>query len=668
MTRSRTAAALLAAACLSTCVVVARQGSAAASPAEELIRRERIRAAVEEAFGLFAGRSSSGAERNQNLVEAAGRLASIGADAVPYLLTELDQVLPSTFTFCAYALGRMNATAAEPALRRAIAEADEQTGDFAITRKAWSAYALALMGKADAVDLLNQGRHHAAGVPIHFQTTALEAAALLTAPHSLPLLLGQLERYAQDEALAGERFWTLEAIARIPDPASVPALARALGDADDRIRRGAALALGPVGTRKGVEALIQALAEDPEPAVRYAAAHSLSFLLPSDRRAAFIELLETEQVAEVRGVLYRMIARIGGTGARQALIRHWGREQPKDRNLLITALGVPRDGDTLGVFLEAMDDRDAQVRHTAIGALARLRDDEVTGKLLDRFNDTDRAETGVLLDRLVAVRERKAAPLIADRLLGLMANTVTDPKKREQIYKLGDALVSLQHHKVLRGLREASRKQIDGYLVEYLDDLTARLETIKRNGNDRTKWAKTASSDRSSLRLLAYEKLGELGGEASARALAARFGQSDRDDDLEILRHLGGVDAEPARALIERVLSDPEFDHIHQSALREMAGWAARLIGGDQMFEALESSARRRDGRNAKILIYLAQIDGERALPVLESLRLPRLRYLQWSRGAEQQRLEWIDQQVRAGRSIRALDLPPHRIDFRRPM
>jgi HEAT repeat protein len=63
-------------------------------------------------------------------------------------------------------------------------------------------------------------------------------------------------------------------LAEIADPATTPALAGLLGDANRDIRRHAAEALGEIGTPAAVKALTRAL-EDRDPEVRRAAVEAL---------------------------------------------------------------------------------------------------------------------------------------------------------------------------------------------------------------------------------------------------------------------------------------------------------------------------------------------------------------------------------------------------------
>ena len=109
------------------------------------------------------------------------------------------------------------------------------------------------------------------------------------------------------------------------------------------------------------------------------------------------------------------------------------------------------------------------------------------------------------------------------------------------------------------------------------------------------------------------------------------------------------------------------FDSVERSGAREMAAWSARRLGGDRMVQALIDSAERRDGRDPYTLFYLAVLSGEEALPVIERHRVPRMRYLKWTRMFELEYLDWITRQIRSGRSIERLDVAPEGILIRTP-
>ena len=648
----------------------AAQETPLSSTAQELIERERIRAAVEAAFDLHGQPTKGdGALRNDNIVNAAEQLVQIGSDAVPYLITELEQSRPSTFTFCAYALGRLKTPEAEAALRKAMRRADTEVGDFAYTKKAWAGYGLAMMNKVDVIDLFNQGQHVTGHLSIHFQTSVLELAALFTGRASLPLLYKQLDSYAEDERLSRERIWTLRALRRMPDPANVPKLLETMTEGNSAIRRESARALEWISIPESIDGLVALLETDEVPEVRFAAAWSLERLLPQDRLQTIVKRLDVEENPHVRGVLYRLVARLGGAGSLDVLKRHRGRADPSDRQGLIEAVRLIRDPATLELLRAALADPDVKVANEAVRGLGQLGGTEAIVPLVRQVSSQRWPLAQSAIRELVRLRADAAIEPISTRLVRReLTGQVKDPHQRERIYELGRAVVGLRHHAVLAELRPAAARQRDGHLVRFLDVVVRQLEGLEKNGNDVAAWIEALESADSEMRRLGYARLGEIGGEEAATALARVFGRVDVADGVAILEALGSVRAEASQKLIERALVSEAFDPIDRLPLRQMAAWSARKIGGERMIAALTASADRRSGREALVLVYLAVLAGERALPTLAAHRLPRLEYLKWTRGGEHDYLEWLRRQIQAERSLDRLDVPPAEINFNQPL
>jgi hypothetical protein len=194
--------------------------------------------------------------------------------------------------------------------------------------------------------------------------------------------------------------------------------------------------------------------------------------------------------------------------------------------------------------------------------------------------------------------------------------------------------------------------------------VVARLAALQENGHKVKRWIAAMTSPQEQVRLLAYQRLGEIGGKQAAGALADRFGRVGADEGLAILDALGNVDETPALDLIERVLTAPEFDPVERADLRSMAAWSARRLGGERMIAALKASAERRHGRDVHVLIYLALLEGEEALPTLAKYRMLRMKYVGWMSGKEFEKLDWIARHISNGASLAAVDVPPGRISF----
>jgi hypothetical protein len=269
-------------------------------------------------------------------------------------------------------------------------------------------------------------------------------------------------------------------------------------------------------------------------------------------------------------------------------------------------------------------------------------------------------------EQLARLDAGPAGPAIARRLLDdFLAAPVSDPRQRPGVEKTMEALVALGHIKAARGLRDAIDRQSDASLTRKIEATIGQLEVIQRNRRKVDRWVETSAAEDPAMRQLAWARLGSIGSAEAVRALVAAFDKADRTDRKEILRALGKVAASDAAPLLERVLLEPFYDHPHETPLRDMAAWSARRIGGDAMLELLDAAARRRHGRDARVLVYAAILGGDRVLPLLSSLRVPRMRYLGWTRGNEQDQLDRIATRIATGRSIDRLDVPPRKLHFR---
>jgi hypothetical protein len=190
------------------------------------------------------------------------------------------------------------------------------------------------------------------------------------------------------------------------------------------------------------------------------------------------------------------------------------------------------------------------------------------------------------------------------------------------------------------------------------------MQLLRDNGDKVKHWIETLEHPELSARRLAYRRLRELGGEPAAAALAKRFDRAPSTEGLDILRALVAIDSATSRKLFRRVLLSEDYDRLDGLRRREMAGWGARRLGGPDMLEALRSCVERRQGREARVMIYLAVLARETALPTLDRFRKPRWRFTDVDVGEEQQKLDWVAREIRLGRPLDAVDLPPGRLRF----
>jgi HEAT repeat protein len=635
------------------------------SPAEELIRQERVRQEVEDAFALYRQPEENGDVQNDNLVEAVEQLVRLGADAVPFLTLELEQAHPGSFFFSAYALGRIGGAEAEKALRDAVESAERKPTDWAALRKGLACYALGLMGVVDAVDLVNSGRHQSGNAPIHGSFSVLEAIALFNAPESGDRLVVQFDRYDDEgDPLYSDRANVVKALGRVPSQAAFKKLQAILKNEHPRLRRQAAFSLASSDTAETISALLAAL-DDPDVLVRRAAARALNDSLPIGRLEVPLAKLQTEEQPVLRGALYGLIARAGGPAMTEVLVAQWGHPDPLDRSQLVRVfpdLDIER---TLPVLREALSDPVSRVYVATATALGEIGSETSVELLIESLRSPYWTLAQTALEQLRRLDETRAAKTILDRLIDIeLAGVVSDPRRRSQIEQLGETLVALRGTGRLDDLREAASRQKDALLIRYLDRQIKRLETIRANENKTKLWIASVASPDADIRMLAYDALGRAATEQAARALVDTFPRVEPDEGVAILRALGKIDSAPSRQLIERILTAPEFDPIERAPLRDMAAWSARRIGGKEMVRVLEAGVERRQGRDIRPLIYLAVLGGDESIPFLDRYRIPRMRYIKWSRGAELERLDWIRRELTHGRTIDDVDVPPGKLKF----
>ncbi len=632
------------------------QSSAVPSAAaRELIEHEQQRAAVD---GILDDTMA----RRIGPLAAVERLVRLGPPVIPFMEAELTVAGTPHFNIACLVLGRVKTAESVGVLRAAAEAANRDTNELRRKRKLWSCYGLAMLGESDAVDLLDAGETKASDIELFDRMSGLEAAAVLTAPASIPRLFAQLDRYATTPGTTREVARILDALGRIADPSALPRILPYLKNADAGVRAAAARASGKLGDLAAVDAVVEALA-DPDENVRLDAAGALEDLLPSGKSAAITARLDVETGAWIRASLYRTLAATGGEPAIEVLRRYGGRPEYIDRLWLATAVGRIGNPKGLPFLRAALRDPDMAVAIHAADAIGEIGGAGATETLLAVMADRRWPLVQATLGRLVAQTERRAAPRAADRLLGdYLKGPFSDLGRFPDVYILGDAMVSLGYADRLPELREATKLQSDRTLVLYLEGLIRKLSVIQENQSDVPKWVATASSEDAGLRRLAYLRLGQIGGDPAAKALIELFSKASGDDAIELLRALGSTGSRSAAPVVERVLVDDAFDPIDKQRLRSVAAHAARKLGGPSMIDALRRSAERREGQDIDVLTYLAVAAGKDALKTLDAVRIPRLRYFSIKRGREQVRLDTMILALRAGRPLESLDATPEEI------
>jgi HEAT repeat protein len=656
VTRSRVAPLLL---------LAASAGIAAGGDStDDLIARERVQESVDAVMAEYAGPVPEGATRVDLANAAVERLLEIGPAAVPHLVNELDREDVGTFDFAAFALGRLGGEEAEAALRRSLSRAHQSAGDWARTRKAWTAWALGLMGRADALKLVNEGHHGAGTYSIHGGTSVLEAIALQTAPDCIPVLLEELGRDARDEKRWKEAREALRALGRVGDASLVPAILPHLRAGQPILRREAAGVLGKLGTADVADALLAALG-DEDVTVRRLVAGALEELAAPGREAEIARWLEKLEDPHARGSLYRWLALTDTGKAFDLLAAQSGREHPQDRAYLIDSIARIDHPSRREHLKQALYDPATEVALAALPHLARAGDREAA-KLMAEVLPTARwSLVQAISPWLARTGTPEAGPAIADRLLQALAEPVTDAQVIVPVQVLGQSLVSLGYTEVLDELRVRTQEQDDQRLRPELDSTIRRLEAIAERGESVARWRKETASEDAEMRKLAYARLGQIGGSKAAKALADALAAAPRDESIPIVQALGETASAAGHAPIERILLDPAYDDPAFRALREAAGWSARKLGGAAMLDALARAVERRGGQDAKLTVYAALLGGEAALPLIRDHRRERMRHVGWNLGAETEKLDWIAGRIARGLPLDSLDREPELLQLR---
>jgi HEAT repeat protein len=653
-----TRAALAALAALALSGPAAAADPPAPTPAGEvaaLVAQEKLRADVEAILADL----ESGAGDEHEIENTSDRFLLLGPGVVPFLLSELERQELSTFAIAAYTLGHLEGEGIVEALRRAAERLLPEEDDKAKrAMRAWAVYGLALQRAPDVVDAMLAGKDPVGRLPWMENMRLLEMATTLGGREAVLQLIPRVDGFRQDPDREIDVIMAAEALGVSKQPEVPAKLLTLLADKSSAVRIAALEGLGQAGDPSVFDRILPHL-DAASVMERQAAADALVLLRAAGRERVLLAKLETEKDAGVRSALYLALADAMGDAFLEALLNHWGRPDGLDRVGAIRAADRLRSPKAANILRAGLKDADARVVTAAMEGLSHLPGRGPTDTLLALLRDPREPVSRDAVRLLAIRREPKAGPRVADlilRELGRSSLSVGD--RRDRFRVLGEALVDLQFTDAVDDLRRGAQAEQDPELQGYLFGLVRRLELLRGNGEDRAKWAATLKSDDAGVRQLARVRLGALGGAEAARALAAAFGR-DIGEDRELLGELGRTGSPEAAPLLERVLMEPAFDPRMLRPLREGAAYGARLLGGPRMTEALRRSLERREGRDPVVAVYYALVAGKDALPLLRDTRITCLRWHEWYRGRDLDRIDSMIRRLSVGQSIVALDVPP---------
>jgi HEAT repeat protein len=587
------------------------------------------------------------------------RLVAVGTAVVPFMAAECD--LPTAYSYhvATTVLGKMGTPEAVTALRKAVERSESASGQFGTALKTYAILGLALAGESDAVRLIEEGRW-SGGQPVVNDMSLVELAAILTAPDSIPVLLEWLERYIDDEFMKPRLKFALRALGWIGDPSVTEAILALRHAEPPQLRREVMLALGNLGDAAAADTLFEAL-DDPDPEVRRAAAYALEILSPTSKNRELRSRLESAENVAVRRALYRTLA-TAGPSQLKTYREHWGREHPHDRLEIIRVVSGFQDPRGIDLLRAGLDDHVGTVIIAAAEGMSSLGTPQARDALLALLSNPDWIVASVAVAPLVELRERRAAPQIANRLLTHELSRPVDLRHRDEVRRLAGALVALDYVDALPALRAAAEIQSHPAIAAEIDSAIRRLAAVERRGNDVEPWVPLLHSERDDLRRLAIDRLASLGGPIATTALVASFDAASEPDRLLILDALGRTGSTEAFALLDRILTTEAFDAYSQRRLRSTAAWATRQIGGKKAIELLRRSVERRQGLDMDVLVYLAVLDGREAIPELRAYRTSRLLDLWWFRELEFKRTDRMVRALARRQGLTDLDRPPGEI------
>ena len=276
----------------------------------------------------------------------------------------------------AWSLGEIADAMAIPALSEALARDRD-----AETRKN-AASALGSIDSPRATPALTQALERDTETAVRIE--AAEALANIEDPAATDALIRVLDR--DDDP--GVRRAVIEAIDHMESARAVPAVSRALRDANASVRRAAAEALGSMDDNEAVPALL-AVARDTDVEVRRAVIHSLGSL--GDRRAvpAFVGALGDADV-EVRQAAAEAFGNIENLRvAPPELIRAMEDRNAEVRHSVAHALGHIGDPDAVRGLVAHIADPNVEVRQAVVDALDEFDDPSVTAALRTALKDSD---------------------------------------------------------------------------------------------------------------------------------------------------------------------------------------------------------------------------------------------------------------------------------------
>ena len=561
-------------------------------------------------------------------------IAELGPPAIPIFVAELERHSKITWPVMIYALGATGDRRVIPILEKQLRYQKGRTYLDVL-------YALSLAGDRGA--LLRAMRSTHADTAFERNMTAIDFIAGAMGPPAVDMLLREIPRRSEKA-----RHAALRALGTICDDRAVDFLlqwSRREGAGD---RRFSLIALARIGAPKAIDRFIEGLT-DPDPGVVEAAAEGLGYLRAEKAAASLADLLGANVPGGVRLKAIWSLGLIGGPTAERSLLEYWPRASDAERPLLVRALGrlatpgaaAPLSEVALGEGLLSID---------AARGLARISGPEATDALLACCSRARSLDAGLEAGRELSRRQDpRAIPCIVSRLreeidirhrLGPVAEQTLATLARSAPLGAADTLDTLAESVAAPALAHRLRATAHG--IRLVNETEPEIEP----------WLALLQDGTPEEIELAVERLGDLGDPRAIEPLRRLFGRYEAAPEL-IPEALDRIDSDRATPFLISLITDDLYRVPFLSAARDVAARAlARTRHAEHVSRALETAYREEDGDFFVPLLALARLEGKPAIPRLLELKTLLLRSRSSRQVLRHERINWAIRMLRAGREI----------------
>jgi HEAT repeat protein len=218
------------------------------------------------------------------------------------------------------------------------------------------------------------------------------------------------------ESVSGERHDIAEALRKINDPTTVPAISKKLRSGDETKRRRAIHSLSAIGDRAAIPTLVKVL-NDESSGLRYCVAEVLGELGDKTAVPALIEALQDEEKS-VSWTAAKSLGELGDKTAVPALIEALqDQSEPQNESELVRCLAAEalgKIGDTTSVpsLIHALEDKRKIVRENTAEALGELGDDTAVPALAEALKDNEENVSWIAAKALGKIGEAAVSVLV----------------------------------------------------------------------------------------------------------------------------------------------------------------------------------------------------------------------------------------------------------------